>query len=186
MARVSYIDPQKADPYIGEAFQKMEAKKLPVLNLFRAVAHSPRIARQFLRLGNAILRDDVISPKLRELAILRVGCLCGSFYEYTKHVVIGEAAGLSQQQIDDIPFWGSSDKFDGQERAVLAYTDEVTRLVQAKDETFNELKTFLNEEQIVKLTATIGYYGMVCRILVPLQIELDPGEKSLLPGVDKY
>ncbi len=30
-------------------------------------------------------------------------------------------------------------------------------------------------------TATIGYYGMVSRILVALQIELEPGEKAFIP-----
>ncbi len=69
---------------------------------------------------------------------------------------------------------------------MLAYTDEVTRVVQVRDETFAELKNYFSEEQIVKLTATIGYYGMVCRMLVPLQIDLDPGENSLLPGINKY
>jgi len=28
---------------------------------------------------------------------------------------------------------------------------------------------------------TIGYYGMVCRLLVPLEIELEPGEKAAAP-----
>jgi len=186
MARVSIIDPQQAPPFIREAFEKMEAQNQRIINLFRVASHSQHIARNFLRLGSAIKRDEDFSPKLREIAILRVGYLCGSFYEYTKHVVLGKQKGLTQQQIDEIPYWVSSKIFDKQERAVLAYTDEVTRVVQVRDETFAELKNYFSEEQIVKLTATIGYYGMVCRMLVPLQIDLDPGENSLLPGINKY
>jgi alkylhydroperoxidase family enzyme len=84
---------------------------------------------------------------------------------------------LSQEQIESIANWAASDKFDDQERAVLAYTDEVTKEVNVKDETFNKLKTFLDEKGIVKLTASIGYYGMVSRILVALQVDLEPGEQ---------
>ena len=42
-----------------------------------------------------------------------------------------------------------------------------------KDDTFAAVRSFLSEEGIVELTTTIGYYGMVCRILETLQIELE-------------
>ena len=41
------------------------------------------------------------------------------------------------------------------------------------DQTFNRLKNFFNEQTIVELTITIGYYGMLARLLVPLQVEVD-------------
>ena len=185
MARVSFVETHQADPYIQETFFKMEAQG-PIFNLFRSMAHSPRVCRNFIRLGNAILRDDDFSPVLRELAILRVGWLCGSLYEYTKHVVIGRKAGVSQQQVEAIPYWASATCFNDKERAVLAYTDESTRLVQVRDETYRAVRAFLSEQEIVKLTVTIGYYGMVSRYLVAMQVDLDPGEQSLMPGVDKY
>ncbi|MCX6004945.1 MAG: carboxymuconolactone decarboxylase family protein [Chloroflexi bacterium] len=177
MARVSYVEKEQAEPLIKEMFQKMEDQKLPILNLFKVMGHCPHIGRNFIRLGNAILKNDELSPKLRELAILRVGSLAGSVYEFTKHVPIGKWAGLSQEQVESISNWTASDKFDDQERAVLAYTDEVASDVKVKDETFNKLKTFLDEKGIVKLTAAIGYYGMVSRILVALQVDLEPGEQ---------
>jgi 4-carboxymuconolactone decarboxylase len=177
MARVSYVEKGQADPVIKEVFQRMEDQKLPVLNLFKVMGHCPHIGRNFIRLGNAILKNDDLSPKLRELAILRVGSLTGSTYEFTKHVPIGKWAGLSQEQIESIADWTASDKFDEQERAVLTYTDEVASEVKVKDATFNKLKTFLDEKGIVKLTATIGYYGMVSRMLVALHVDLEPGEQ---------
>ena len=185
MARISYLQKEQADPFIKEAFQKLEDQKLLILNLFKVVGHCPRIARNFMRLGDAILRKDDLSPKFRELAILRVGYLNRAVYEYTKHVPMGRNEGLSQVQIDSIPDWTNSNKFDENERAVLSYTDEVTLLVKATDATFNKIKGFLDEAGIVKLTATIGYYGMVCRILESLEVDLDAGEKSLLPGFNR-
>jgi 4-carboxymuconolactone decarboxylase len=186
VARVRLLETQEADPYIREAFLKMETNKDPIFNLFKTMAHSPRVCRNFLRLGNALLRDSDLSPVLREIAILRVGWLCGSLYEYTKHVDIGSKAGVSQEQINAIPYWTSATCFNEKERAVLAYTDESTRVVQVRDETYKAVRAFLSEQEIVKLTVTIGYYGMVSRYLVAMQVELDPGEKSLMPGVDKY
>jgi len=181
MARVKLVEKEQADPRIKEMFQKLEDQDVPVLNLFKAVGNCPRIGRNFVRLGNAILRPDFIDPKLRELAILRVGNLLRSEYEFTKHVTIGGEVGVTDDQIDELSNWAASRKFTDIEKAVLQYTDEVTLNVKVSDSTFANLKKFFGDQAIVKLTATIGYYGMVSRILVALEIELEPGEKAFIP-----
>ena len=66
-----------------------------------------------------------------------------------------------------------STQFDDEERTVLLYTDEVAQNIRAADDTFSKLREFFNEEIIVELTVTIGYYCMVSRILEALQIELE-------------
>jgi len=181
MARVKLVDKEQADPVIKEMFQKLEDRKVPVLNLFKAVGNCPKIGRNFVRLGNSILNPELLDPKLRELAILRVGNLLRSEYEFTKHVTIGRDVGVTDDQIDELSNWASSKRFTDIERAVLQYTDEVTLQVQVSDSTFANLKRFFDDQAIVKLTAAIGYYGMVSRILVALQIELEPGEKAFIP-----
>jgi len=181
MARVKLVEKEQADPRIKEMFQKLEDQDVPVLNLFKAVGNCPRIGRNFVRLGNSILRPDFIDPKLRELAILRVGNLLRSEYEFTKHVTIGREVGVTDDQIDELSSWASSKKFTDIEKAVLQYTDEVTLNVKVSDSMFANLKKFFDDQAIVKLTATIGYYGMVSRILVALEIELELGEKAFIP-----
>jgi len=181
MARVKLVEKEQADLIIKEMFQKLEDRKVPVLNLFKAMGNSPKVGRNFVRLGNSVLNPEILDPKLRELAILRVGTLLRSEYEFTKHVDIGKEAGLTMDQIDDLSNWTSSKKFTDIERAVLQYTDEVTLNVKVSDSTFANLKRFFDDPAIVKLTAAIGYYGMVSRILVALQIELEPGEKAFVP-----
>lgn len=178
MARVKLLEKEQADPIFIEMFQKLEDGKFPIINLYKAMANSPKVGRNFIRLGNAILNSEILDPKLRELAILRVGNLLQSEYEFTKHVVIGKEVGISADQINDLSNWASSKKFTDIERAVLQYTDEVTLKVKVSDSTFTKLKRFFDDAQIVKLTATIGYYGMVSRVLVALEIELEPGEKA--------
>ena len=51
--------------------------------------------------------------------------------------------------------------------------NEVAEKIRATDDTFGKIKAFLSDQQIVDLTTTIGYYGMVSRILESLQIELE-------------
>jgi alkylhydroperoxidase family enzyme len=110
---------------------------------------------------------------LRELAILKVGDINQAKYEWTHHVPIALRLGVREEQIEALKDWENSGKFNEQERAILQYTDEVTRNIRVKDNTFAAVRRFLDDEGIVELTTTIGYYGMVCRILEALQIELE-------------
>ncbi len=173
MARVSYVEKDSAPEGIREMFEKMEANGFQVLNLYKAVAHCPRIGLDFLRLGNKILFRGSLSPRLRELAILRVGALARAPYEVTKHAAIGLESGLSQAHIDAVADWRAAAVFDARERAVLAYTDEVSRHYRVADGTFAAVRDFLDEEGVVELTLVIGYYELVCRVLEALQIELE-------------
>lgn len=173
MPRISLVEKDQAHPVVKELYEKNEAQGWPVLNLFKVMGHCPYIGLNFQRLGNAILRGEELSPELRELAILRVGNLAHSEYEFTKHIDIGQKAGVSPRQIDEISNWATSPAFTDIERAVLSYTDEVAQNIVVKDATFARLKRFLNEHEIVELTTAIGYYGLVCRILVAFQIELE-------------
>jgi alkylhydroperoxidase family enzyme len=173
MARVSLVEKENAQPMVKELYEKNEARGEGVLNLFKVLGHCPYIGLNFQRLGNSILRGEELSPKLKELAILRVGSLARCEYEFTKHSVIALRASVSQKQVDEIGNWESSKEFNKEERDVLAYTDEVALKVSATDRTFSQLRSFLSEHSIVELTVVIGFYGMVCRVLVALQVELE-------------
>lgn len=174
MPRVSLVEKDQAEPKVKELYQSIENHGSQLINLFKVMGHCPYIGLNFQRLGNSILRGEVLSPRLRELAILRVGDLTGAEYEFKQHIPRALEAGAGQEQINEISDWASSAAFKDQERAVLQYTDEVAQHIGATDDTFTKLRSFLSEHEIVELTAAIGYYSMVCRILVALKIELEP------------
>jgi len=176
MARVAFADKNDGNPKTRELFENWESNDVQVLNLYRVIAKTPVIAKQFMRLGNRILTKGKLPPKLRELAILLVGQLAQAPYEFTKHIKIGLKEGLRPEQVDVLPFWRSSKAYDPAERAVLRFTDEVSRGYRASDEAFAALKEHLNEEQITELAIVIGFYEMVCRILESLQVETEGEE----------
>jgi alkylhydroperoxidase family enzyme len=173
MARVPYIEKEQADPRVAEWFAKLEAKGQQVLNLYKTVAHAPALFTDFFRLGNRILFQGLLPARLRELAILRVGDLAQAPYEFTKHREIGLNCGVRVEQIEALPRWERAPEFDEQERAVLRYTDEVTRGYRASGAAFAALKRSLSDAQIVELTVTIGFYGMICRVLEALQVDIE-------------
>jgi len=163
MARVSIPSKDQVSDELKRVFQSMEERGGQVLNIHKVMAHCPNVGRAFLRLGNAIL----------------VGDLAEATYEWTQHVPLGLKAGLTDEQIETLHRWKDSSLFSVQERAVFQYTDEVTQNICVSEKTFNAIREFLTEEQVIELTTTIGYYGMVSRILEALEIELEENKPPL-------
>lgn len=182
MARVSYVTTEEAEGDAREVFTKLERRGSDILNLNRVLAHSPNVLRNFMRLGNSLLFHGVLPPRLRELAILRVAELTRAQYEWAHHVPIARQAGVRQEQAAELTSYATSTHFDARERAVLAYADSVTSNVGVPDEVFSEARTHLSEAEIVELTLVAGYWGMVARLLVALQIDVEPPYDEHLPA----
>jgi alkylhydroperoxidase family enzyme len=163
-------------------FERME-KRGSLLNIFRAFSHSPEALRRFMKLGSYFLEEGKLDPKLRELAILRVGYLCRAPYEFSQHIAFGRRVGLSESQIRGVaePHVGL---FDPQEMAVLAYAGEMTANARVSDGTYSAVASFLNAEEIVELTMVTGYYNMVSRALNTLQVDVDPAATRDLAALD--
>ncbi len=173
MSRVPTITEDKAPAEVKEIYDKIQKNGARIINLYRTLANNPRILRDFIRLGSSLLAKTELSPKLRELAILRVARLTGSEYEWVQHYPIALETGISPRQAEVISHWKSSQDFSDIECAVLQYTDEVSQNARVKDETFRVLQQHLNSPSIVELTVAIGYWGMVARFLEALQVDID-------------
>jgi alkylhydroperoxidase family enzyme len=172
MARIPYYDPAKAPPKLAELMGKIK----PPLNIFRALANSDPVARGFVQLGNAILMRGKLAPTLREIAILRVGWLSRASYEVFQHERIGRDVGLTEAKLRAVSKGDADPAFDDQEKAVLRYTDDVVKNVRASDATLNAVQAFLDAEQVVELTVTIGYYMMVSRFLESMGVDDEAGQ----------
>lgn len=162
-------------------FERME-KQGDVLNIFRALSHSPEALRRFMKFGSYLLTEGKLDPKLRELAILRAGWLCKAPYEFSQHISFGRRTGLSDDQIRAIAE-PASRYFAPNEMAVLAFASEMTTDARVSAATFHAVQSFLNEEEIVELTMVTGYYNMVSRLLNTLEVDIDPPAANDLAAV---
>ena len=173
MSRVSLVQKNQASPEIKELFQQIEDNGARVMNFYKVVAHSPYVARNVIRLGNSLIGRTDLSAKLRELTIMRIAKLCDCEYEWVQHTPVALQSGVSQSQLEAIGSWKESVEFTEEERAVLQYVDEVAQNVKVTDETFEALRQYLNEQHIVELTLAVGWWGMLARLFVPLEVEVD-------------
>ncbi len=145
-------------------------------NIFRMLSHSESHFQNYCRLGNAIRHHGALDPRLRELAITRVGILLGAEYEVIAHKRISRDVGVPDNQIEALDQGADSDAFNEVEKAVLAYTDDLV----ANDNpgagagaTFEAVAAHLNPEEMVELTLAITYYIMTSKFLITFGIDLE-------------
>lgn len=168
MPRVPYADLDQVDP----AYREMLASRKP-LNLYRMLAHAGPAAQGFLALGGALLRQNALDARLRELAIIRVGLLSGADYEVHQHRRLARSIGLSEEKIDAIAAGAGAPPFDELDNLVLAFTDEVVGQVKASDALFDQLLARLDHRRMAELVLTIGFYMMVSRFLENFEVEIE-------------
>ena len=101
---------------------------------------------------------------------MRVAILNGASYEADQHAPIALKEGKTQAQLDALPAWRDSTLFVDVERAVLAYTDAMTRDIRVEPAVFAEIARHFSHRHVVELTATIAAYNMVSRFLEALQV----------------
>jgi alkylhydroperoxidase family enzyme len=168
MARVPYLS--KAD--LSSADQDVLARDI---TLHRAIAHSPKGARAFLGLGKFIRHESRLDPRLRELAILQVGYLARSPYEFSHHIKIAREFGVSdadiRAMIDDSE--GRESRLDEPAKLVLKAARDMTADLAVSAKTFAALRRHLDNERLVDLVMTIAFYCGVVRLLASLEIDVE-------------
>ncbi|MEO9256090.1 MAG: carboxymuconolactone decarboxylase family protein, partial [Tepidiformaceae bacterium] len=154
-------------PYLAKSDLKPEDQELLAreINLNRALVNSPNAARAFSRLGGFIRSKSRLDPRLREMAILQVGYLTRSRYEYSHHVKIGRDFGVSDDDLRAIAqeSAGHESRLEPLARAVLRAAREMTTDVSVSDETFASLQPGLDNECLIDLVMTISFYNGVVR-----------------------
>ena len=171
-------------PYLDQSDLKPEYQDLlsRPINLYRTLVHSPDCLRAFSGLGHFIRRKSVLDPRLREMAILQVGYLERSPYEYSHHVEIGRHFGVSDDDIRAITdeTAGRPTKLDALSKTVLRAAREMTSGLAMSDATFAELRQSLDNERLTDLVMTIAFYNAVVRVLATLEIDVEDGYRKYL------
>lgn len=170
------VEPLIAEQLPAELQVKMGGR---VLNIFRTLAHHPKLMKSWLVFGNHILAKSTLSPRDREIAILRVGWRCQAGYEWAQHVVIGKDAGLSDEEIERIVDGPDAPGWTAAEAALLRGTDELHDDSFVTDPTWAVLSEHYSTEQIMDFVFTVGQYHLVSMALNTFGVQLDEGLEGL-------
>jgi alkylhydroperoxidase family enzyme len=164
-------------PYLSESDLEPDDRQLlkRPINLFRALANSPGALRSHSVLGEWIRWQCQLDPRLRELAILQVGYLAGSRYEFSHHVHIGHRFGVTDDDIDALiaATEGREYHLGELESAVLSAARRLSSEGRIDEATWETLARHLDHRGLVDLVMVISFYNGVVRVLAGLQIDVE-------------
>jgi alkylhydroperoxidase family enzyme len=145
------------------------------MNVFKTLIRHPKLYEGFSIFGAHILGGSTLSPRDRELAILRIGWLCQAEYEWSQHVVIGKQAGLSDQEILRITKGPNANGWSSFDATLLRAVDELHKDAFISDSTWVALAEHYAEQQLMDLVFTVGAYSLVSMALNSFGVQLDKG-----------
>ena len=122
--RLEPLDPDSAEGVAKEQLARA-AERGRVLNITRTLAHYPELSSAWGQFSRHVLGNSSLPDRERELIILRMGWNCRSGYEFGQHRRIGQAAGLTLEEVERTKQGPEADGWTDHERALLTAADEL-------------------------------------------------------------
>ena len=172
---------------VGEAKAAADEAGVPnymaELAIFQVLLNHPTLARALNDLLATMLWHGKLDTRLRELAIMRIGWLAASDYEWTQHWRVALGLGVSADDLVGVQNWQAHNGFGPVERAVLAASDDVVRdgAVSADSWAACERELGPDPAVLIELVTAIGAWRMIASILHSLKVPLEDGVDSWPP-----
>jgi 4-carboxymuconolactone decarboxylase len=166
--------PLPSDDQLPQEAQDLLAN-LPALNVFRMLANLPASLRPFLELGGALLADDRLDPRTREIAILRVAHTTGAGYEWVQHAQLARNVGVSDAEIEALATADPGDALDEDAALACRVAEEISRDVRLSDAALAQLLERYGPQGAASLILCVSYYNMVSRFLESTRVEIEAG-----------
>lgn len=183
--RIAPLPPREWPPAMREAmaafrvaeprhpFPPQDEDRPKGLNALGLLAHHPELTRAFNTFNGHVLFATTLSPRDRELLVLRVAAVRGAVYEWAQHVILAGDAGLTPEEIDRVaegrgaPGWAPLDE------AIVGAVDELLRDARIADATWTTLSTVFDHRQLMDLVFTVGAYDLLAMAFLSFGVELD-------------
>jgi alkylhydroperoxidase family enzyme len=150
---------------------------------FRLLAHNPAVAKAVYGQLTTLLYQNTLSTRLRELAILRIGWVTGSEYEWAQHWRLATIdAGLPAEDMIEVRDWRNSTRLTPADRAILAAVDDTLADGKISDAVWAECAAHVGgPAELVEMVIAIGNWTMFSQLLRSFEAPLAEGATSWPP-----
>jgi len=170
--RIEPVPKESWTPAQRELLEPLQ-KSNRLWNVFATLGNHPDLYRAWMGFATYILRKSTLPPRERELAILRIGWLCRSEYEWGQHVRMGMHAGLTEEEILRITVGPTAPGWSEHDQLILRGTDELHADARVSDATWQGLSKTYSQQQMMDFVFTVGQYNLVSMALRSFGVELD-------------
>lgn len=154
-------------------FPPRDDSRPKALNALGTLALHPELARAFHTFNGHILFSTTLSPRQRELLVLRVATVRHCEYEWRQHVVLAGDAGLTPDDITRVVDGPGAPGWTPLDGAMVAAVDELLGDARITDVTWRALMAELDEQQVMDLVFTVGAYDVLAMAFRSFGVPID-------------
>lgn len=144
--------------------------------VYRTFARHPKLYVPRQILSEYIRTKSTLSPRVREMLILRIGWRCRSAYEWAAHAPAGRRAGLTDDQIRMLARSGHAG-WSSADAAIVRAADELFENDAISDDTWTALDEQFDDRQLLDVLITTGGYRMVSMVLNAFGVPAEPNSE---------
>jgi alkylhydroperoxidase family enzyme len=141
-------------------------------NVFQTFVRNPPADRIRGAINTHVNSRSTLSPRQRELLLMRIGVLCRSEYEYAAHHRVGRRAGMTDADVDRI-LRGPGSGADPIDDALLRATDELHERDMISAETWKTLAGVFDTRQLFDVMIAVGAYRSTSMLINTAGVQLD-------------
>ncbi|MDX2272836.1 MAG: carboxymuconolactone decarboxylase family protein [Cyanobacteriota bacterium] len=174
--RIPLVSYDQADKQLQKVYESLEKAYGTALNPLRAMAHKPQLMRAVMTLYGAIHAPNPnLSEELKELVSIRISQINGCrHYCLPYHTLQAEKHGASPAKTAAVAQARTSALFSQAEKLALEYAERITvPSMTVTDSFFEQLKAIWTDEDLVELTALIGFMNFWTKVIDALEVPLD-------------
>jgi AhpD family alkylhydroperoxidase len=143
------------------------------LNVLGTLARHPQLATAFHTFNGHILFATTLTPRQRELLVLRVAAVRSCRYEWAQHAVLAGDAGITPEELERVDAGPGAPGWEPTEAALVRAVDELLDDAEISAPTWARLADAFDEQQLLDLIFTVGAYDALAMALKSLAVELD-------------
>ena len=143
------------------------------LNALGTLAYHPELARAFHTFVGHLLFASTLSPRQRELLVLRVAAVRNADYEWRQHVVLASDVGITAEEVTRIAEGPDAAGWSPVDRAVFSAVDELLAGAMVAPGTWETLAAELDVQQLLDLVFTVGAYDALAMAFRSFGVPLD-------------
>ena len=186
MARIPLIQPEAVGGDLEDFYDAVTGMVGRVPHSIRTLAHAPLLAMLLLPFNAATQREwpgTRLSGRIKEMVVIKTSHVNGCDYCYAHNTSLGQAAGITHEQIIDLSSddYMESSQFSEREKMAVLWAEHVTRnTARERGDVYERVKAQFSDAEIVELTLVCAMFNMINRINDSLAIEIEAQ-----PEIDK-
>jgi 4-carboxymuconolactone decarboxylase len=145
----------------------------------RTIAKHPGLFRSQMETGKLFF-TGLISPRERELAVLRIGWLAGAPYEWGEHVKIAQRYGVTPEEIERAIIGSGAPGWSEHDAAILRGVEELIDDFAISGATWDVLARSWDEARMLEFPAMVGQYVAIAFIQNSFRAGLAPENTGLV------